>query len=238
MSLIEWLDQTFYDGYSKNWDDKLFRQRILTHLSPSSTILDLGAGAGIVKEMDFRGRAQRICGVDLDPRVVENPMLDEGKLADAGKIPYPDDNFDVVFADNVVEHLDDPTLVFREVARVLKPDGVFLFKTPNRSHYMPTIARSTPHWFHQAFNRRRGRLETDTFPTRYRANGAKAISAVAGRSGLEVDSVELIEGRPEYLRVTVPTYLIGIAYERLVNLSSLLAPFRILLIAQLRKSRN
>ncbi|MEI2780661.1 MAG: hypothetical protein V9H25_05130 [Candidatus Competibacter sp.] len=43
--------------------------------------------------------------------------------------------------------------VFREVARVLKRGGVFLFKTPNKTHYMPTIARLTPHRFHQFVNR-------------------------------------------------------------------------------------
>ena len=55
--------------------------------------------------MNFRGLAARVCGVDLDPRVVDNPMLDEGKIADAGGIPYPDAAFDLVFADNVLEHL-------------------------------------------------------------------------------------------------------------------------------------
>ena len=40
---------------------------------------------------------------------------------------------------------------------------------------------------------------------------------------------------PEYLRVTWPTYLLGAAYERVVNTFDFLAIFRILLIAQLRK---
>jgi SAM-dependent methyltransferase len=141
-TLIEKLDHALYPGYARNWDDQLFRERVLRHLSPpAAVILDLGAGAGIVQQMNFRGHAARICGVDLDPRVVDNPMLDEGKVADAGGIPYPDQTFDVVFADNVLEHLPDPLTVFREIARVLKPGGVFLFKTPNKTHYMPTIAR-------------------------------------------------------------------------------------------------
>lgn len=235
MSFVNWLDRTFYPEFSRNWDDRLFRQRIIARLSKNAVILDLGAGAGIVKEMDFRGMAGRICGVDLDPRVLDNPMLDEGKVGDAGVIPYPDNEFDLVFADNVVEHLDDPVAVFSEVARVLKPGGIFLFKTPNKTHYMPLIARVTPHWFHQFFNRRRGRLETDTFPTRYRANSANAVAQVAARSGLVVSSVATIEGRPEYLRITWPTYLVGIAYERFVNASSALSRFRILLLAELRK---
>ncbi|MFZ1829325.1 MAG: class I SAM-dependent methyltransferase [Candidatus Competibacteraceae bacterium] len=133
-TLIEKLDQTLYPTYARNWDDQLFRERILQRLTPTAVILDLGAGAGIVQQMNFRGLAARVCGVDLDPRVIDNPMLDEGKIADAGGIPYPDATFDLVFADNVLEHLPDPLAVFREIARVLKPGGVFLFKTPNKTH--------------------------------------------------------------------------------------------------------
>ena len=232
--LVEKLDRALYPGFARNWDDQLFRERILQHLTPAAVILDLGAGAGIVQQMDFRGHAARICGVDLDPRVMDNPMLDEGKVADAGGIPYRDNTFDVVFADNVLEHLPDPLAVFREVARVLKR-GVFLFKTPNKTHYMPTIARLTPHRFHQFVNRIRGRAEADTFPTRYRANTYSAVQRLAAASGLTVERLDRIEGRPEYLRMTWPTYLLGAAYERLVNSWDGLALFRVLLVGALRK---
>lgn len=234
-ALIEGIDRWLYADYRRNWDDQRFRERILRHVEPDKTILDLGAGAGIVEAMNFKGLSRRVCGVDLDPRVESNPMLDEGRVADASGIPYPDQAFDVVFADNVVEHLADPLGVFREVHRVLKPGGVFLFKTPNKTHYMPTIARMTPHRFHQFINRMRGRAEADTFPTLYRANTAADVRRLAGEAGFEVLSVERIEGRPEYLRMIWPTYLVGAAYERLVNSTERLAMFRILLIAELRK---
>ena len=90
---------------------------------------------------------------------------------------------------------------------------------------MPTIARLTPHRFHQYVNRRRGRAEVDTFPTRYRANTRPDIVRLADKSGLSVERIELIEGRPEYLRMTWLTYLLGVVYERLVNSTELLARF-------------
>ena len=174
-------------------------------------------------------------GVDLDPRVVDNPFLDQGRVSDAGEIPYPDSSFDVVFSDNVLEHLDKPAEVFLEVARVLKPGGVFMFKTPNKWHYMPTIARLTPHRFHQFVNRIRGRAEVDTFPTRYRANTKSDVTRLAHQTGFSVMSVDRVEGRPEYLRMTALTYFCGMLYERLVNMADFLALFRVLLVGMLQK---
>lgn len=233
--LVARIDRALYPGFERNWDDRLFRERILARLKPDWHVLDLGAGAGIVEQMNFKGLAARVCGVDLDPRVTRNPMLDEGKVSDAGGIPYPDESFDLVFSDNVMEHLADPLAVLCEVRRVLRPGGVLLFKTPNKYHYMPLIARATPHRFHQFVNRLRGRAEVDTFPTLYRANSAGAVRRLAAQAGLEIDQIERIEGRPEYLRMAWPAYLLGAVYERVVNAFGLFAPFRILLVAQLRK---
>jgi SAM-dependent methyltransferase len=198
-------------------------------------VLDVGAGAGIVQEMSFRGKVAHISGIDLDERVLQNPLLDDAKIASAEAIPYPGASFDLVFCDNVLEHLDRPEVVFREVARVLAPGGSFLAKTPNKNHYMPLIAQATPHAFHQFYNRLRGRASADTFPTRYRANSRGAVERLARGAGLRVESIDIVEGRPEYLRLTPPTYLAGYLYERIVNSTPLLEPFRIVMFIHLRK---
>lgn len=208
---------------------------ILERLRPEHTLLDLGAGAGIIAEMNFGDKAARVCGLDPDPRVVENPYLHEAKVGLGEKIPWPDETFDIVIADNVLEHLDNPAQVFREIARVLKPGGRFLFKTPNRRHYMPTIARLTPLAFHRFYNKLRGRASEDTFPTVYKANRPADVLSAARTASMSLTAVELIESRPEYLRINPVTYLAGIAYERLVNMGSLLKNFRVLLIGELTK---
>src|SRR5690348_2212167 len=114
------LDQRWYAGVQDNWDDQLLRDWVIRRLTPQSEVLDLGAGAGIVTQMNFRDLAGKVCGVDLDPRVMDNPYLHDAKVADGGRIPYEDGRFDLVFSDNVLEHLDEPAKVFTEVARVLK----------------------------------------------------------------------------------------------------------------------
>jgi SAM-dependent methyltransferase len=231
---VRWLDNTLYPDYSDNWDDERFREVILKRIRPDMAILDLGAGAGLVKQMNFRGLARVVVGIDPDPRVRENPFLDEAYIGHADRLPFPKHSFDMVFCDNVLEHLDDPQPILREVARVLKPGGLFLAKTPNRAHYMPLIASLTPTSFHRFINRIRGRAPADTFPTRYRINSTAAVRRAAARCGLQVKSIELIEGRPEYLRFNALAYVLGWLYERAVNSTRLFERFRIVLVIELR----
>jgi SAM-dependent methyltransferase len=223
---------------SDNWDDALFRERILAALRPDMVVLDVGAGSGLVPHMNFRGLCAKAVGIDPDERVSENEHLDEARVGFADSLPFDDESFDLVFSDNVLEHLERPERVFSEIRRVLKPGGCFLAKTPNKHHYVAIIATLTPHAFHGFFNAMRGRPRADTFPTRYRANSPGMLRRLAGAAGLEVRSIDLVESRPEYLRISAPTYLVGWVYERIVNSVSWLAPFRVLLIAHLQKPRE
>lgn len=236
--LVAALDQRLYPHHSEKGIHQHFRKRILTLLQPDAVLLDLGAGRGFRPAMNFQGHAARICGVDPDPCVLENSQLDEGKVLDGPTLPYPDGTFDLVVSDNVLEHLEDPVQVFSEVARVLKPGGRFLSKTPNRWHYVAIIASATPDAFHRFYNQRLGRDAEDTYPTLYRANSARDVRRIAAASGLEVADIEHFEGRPDYLRISAPTYLAGWIYERLVNSTEVLKGLRVVLIAELRKPNS
>lgn len=233
--LTEWMDRTFYPGFDGFWDDTLFRTYIEKVLREDHDVLDLGAGRGVLPQMNFRGRAKRVCGVDPDEAVSANSFLDEARVGAGEVIPYPDASFDVVFADNVLEHLVDPAAVFREVARVLRPGGAFLAKTPNKLHYVSIGARLTSQSFHERWNRMRGLGRINSFPTAYLANTPRRIERLAVQSGLTVQEIAAVEGRPEYLRFAAPLYLAGCAYERLVNSLPALARFRVVIIAVLRK---
>jgi SAM-dependent methyltransferase len=51
----------------------------------------------------------------------------EGRVADAERLPYGDDEFDLVIGHAVLHHIPDVELALREVLRVLKPGGRFVF---------------------------------------------------------------------------------------------------------------
>jgi SAM-dependent methyltransferase len=237
-TVVDWMDRALYPSFAHRWDDELLRREILDVLRSHHHVLDIGAGAGIVEQMHFKGLASKVCGIDLVEAVLRNPHLDEARVASAEDIPYPDGSFDVAFADNVVEHLAHPVRVFREAVRVLRPGGHFFVKTPNRWHYMPVIATLTPDWFHRWYHELRGNKEEDVFPTLYRANTAMRLRELASRVGLDVVHTTTYEGRPEYLRVTAPSYALGWAYERMVNRFDALKQARILLIGHFRKDAS
>ena len=238
-SLTRWMDRTLYPAHANNWDDEHFRTLLLRRMRADSVCLDYGAGRGNVRQMNFRGIAAHVAGIDPEEAVMQNPFLDEAAVFDvkSNRIPHADDRFDLVFADNVMEHVADPAAALREIGRVLKPGGLFLAKTPNKWHYMPIIARLTPIAFHRFYNRLRGREVADTFPTLYRCNTASAVQAHARAAGLTVRSVKMVEGRPEYLRLTAPTYFAGYLFERIVNAASWLSWARCVMVFELERAR-
>ena len=235
MAVREWIDRTLYPGHGDRWDFPLFRAEVESTLKKTDVLLDLGAGAGLSTWMNFKGKVTKVWGIDPDPRVLTNRFLDEASVGTGEALPFVDGQFDVVIAHNVLEHLVHPKKVFQEVSRVLKPGGIFLVKTPNRWHYVPVVARLTPHWFHRWYYSLKGNAEDDAFPTLYRCNSVRVLETLAQESGLDVISISRTEGRPEYLRIFWPLYLIGVLYERLVNSLRPLRRFRVLLIGKFQK---
>ncbi len=119
-------------------------QRIEKYV-PKGTLLDVGAGVGLFLN-EARQRGWSIAGVELSQAAVNtaesqfNIHLIQGditRLAD-----YPDASFDVVTAFDVAEHLESPTLLFREAHRLLRPHGLFIWTTPNYDSLARRLLRS------------------------------------------------------------------------------------------------
>lgn len=232
---VRCLQERFYpDGVERDPVAR-FARRVEGLVTPTDVVLDLGAGAGELNSYQLRGRVRCLVGVDVDPRVGTNPLLDAGVRADIGLLPFRDDSFDVVFSIYVLEHVEHPTELVSQIARVLRPGGICVMLTPNVFHYVTVLARLTPTGFHKWVNEKRGRSADDTFPTLYRLNSRRALGKAFGAAGLVRVSIDLIEVQPNYLKFNSLAYALGVAYERLVNSTELLAALRVNLIAVFRK---
>ena len=108
---------------------------------------------------------------------------------------------------DVLEHLEFPQLDLAEIGRVLKPNGVFVFITPNKRHPLA--------WLNQTLGRFSavqdrlvaqlyGRAAADTFPTWYRVNSQSQIKnhikTISNKSSFEfkIDQLHFIPD-PTYL---------------------------------------
>lgn len=220
--IVSYFDKVLYGKYQDKWDDKLLRDQLLEILRPEHVVLEIGAGRGRVQEMNFKGHVKKMVGIDPDPRIRENPFLDEAYKGLADYMPFFEDNFfDLAFCNNVLEHVEFPDKFYKEIARVIKPRGSFVSKTPNKFYYVSIISALTPDSFHKFINGKRGRNESDTFPIFYRANTMERQNSYLDRNGLAVVKVSCFEGRPEYMRIFFPLYILGYLFERVVNLLNL-----------------
>jgi 2-polyprenyl-6-hydroxyphenyl methylase / 3-demethylubiquinone-9 3-methyltransferase len=102
------------------------------------TALDVGCGAGLLCEPLARMGAS-VTGVDAAPENIEAAMAHAaqsglsidyraGEIAEQGL-----GQFNVVTSMEVVEHVTDPAAFIAELAAHLKPDGLMLLSTPNRT---------------------------------------------------------------------------------------------------------
>lgn len=238
MLTVSWWRKALYPQPEQHDPLTHFLAAMEREIRPDMTILDIGAGAGELNGYNYRGRVKRVVGIDLDPRVTENPLLDHGVVGSAYELPFADNSFDLAFCIYVLEHIDKAQCFADEVARVLKPGGVFLCLTPNKFHYVPLIASMTPHSFHEWYNRWRGRADEDTFPTCYRLNSRGDMRRHFGTAGFDRCDMEMVEAPPNYLMFSVPTFLAGAAYQRVVGGTRLLQDLRVNIIGRFQKAQS
>jgi SAM-dependent methyltransferase len=99
----------------------------------SGSVIDLGCGAGdsVVQFRDVNSSVRWV-GVDVErsPEVASRRRTDaEFVTFDGVHLPFEDGSFDAVYCKQVLEHVGEPGALLTEVARVLRPGGVFAGST-------------------------------------------------------------------------------------------------------------
>jgi SAM-dependent methyltransferase len=106
----------------------------LGRLEPGERVLDLGSGAGTdsLVAAQMVGEGGRVTGIDMTPEMlaksraaaiemgIENVEFLE---AEAERLPFADESFDVVISNGVIDLIPDKEAVFSELHRVLRPGG-------------------------------------------------------------------------------------------------------------------
>ncbi|MBY0383839.1 methyltransferase domain-containing protein [bacterium] len=112
---------------------------IKTYGPENGQLLDFGAGQGdFLKNMKRAAFQFMYHGVDLMYSKVEGVnwyVQDLNK-----KLQFKDGQFDVVTCIEVIEHLENPRKIIRELSRALKPEGLLVITTPNNESWRSIIS--------------------------------------------------------------------------------------------------
>lgn len=148
-------DLAIYDAVAGQWWDGETRWlRVLSNMVPARLrhfereidgwegrdVLDLGCAGGFMAEAIAR-KGARVTGIDPASDAVASARAhaaaeDLAIRYDVGvgeALPYENDSFDYVVCVDVLEHVESVSQTIAEVARVLRPGGVFCFDTINRN---------------------------------------------------------------------------------------------------------
>ncbi|HEX3556141.1 MAG TPA: bifunctional 2-polyprenyl-6-hydroxyphenol methylase/3-demethylubiquinol 3-O-methyltransferase UbiG [Thermoanaerobaculia bacterium] len=153
------VDNHLYDTMANSWWDESgflhvlrglnparfgYMRRVLTEdlgLDPRGRkTLDVGCGGGILAE-EFARLGCDVTGVDPSEQSLEAARAHarhEGLAIDYRRaigeaLPFPDASFELAYCCDVLEHVNDLRRVVAEIARVLRPGGLFFYDTINRT---------------------------------------------------------------------------------------------------------
>lgn len=129
-------DNRYFESISDGWNKisyEVIKAEIMDDCrlkNNNSVVLDIGCGVGLYNPTLIKDGNEYI-GIDLSECAV-TIARDKGYNAICGlaeKIPLGNETVDYVFSTEVIEHVDDPGLMLKEIKRVLKPGGSCLITT-------------------------------------------------------------------------------------------------------------
>jgi ubiquinone/menaquinone biosynthesis C-methylase UbiE len=109
------------------------RELVRQAVAIDARVLDIGTSTGanlrMLRDLGFH----QVTGLDKSDdaiRFCDEKGLGHVEKGDVCALPFPDSNFDLVLATDIIEHVDDDDRALMEIARVLKPGGRLLVTAP------------------------------------------------------------------------------------------------------------
>lgn len=164
------INNDFYDLYGERWytaqDDPVGLLRaegrtlnpwVLAEIRTvypgrAVRVLDVGCGGGFLAN-ELARNGLRVTGIDASERSLDVARAHDNtgsvvyQPGNALNLEFPDQSFEVVCAMDFLEHVEHPTQVLSEAARVLMSGGLFFFHTFNRNFLSWLVVIKGVEWF-------------------------------------------------------------------------------------------
>ncbi|OGS21266.1 MAG: hypothetical protein A2252_08350 [Elusimicrobia bacterium RIFOXYA2_FULL_39_19] len=121
------------DNQQIRWPQRIF---LNTGTPGKGDLLDVGCNTGLFLTEALKS-GYNVTGIDFDHNAIsiakQNPLLKEIYLSTLDNfIPKTNIKYDIVTLFDVLEHLDDVKVIFKQLKTILKPGGYLVLSIPNR----------------------------------------------------------------------------------------------------------
>ena len=224
---------------SETHPNQILEAEVEARVRPDSAVLDIGCGRTAPNLRKLIGKAKTLYGIDVIDFTTEHPEMALFKNDVGAMTDIPDESIDIAYSRAVMEHIDNPDEAFAELARVLKPGGVYIFVTPSVYDYGSIIARIVPNRFHgKIVNAVEGRAEEDVFPTVYACNSLGLLRKQVARAGLRIETGRYIGQYPSYFYFNRVLFWAGSLYQKAIEKFELTQPLQGWIYCVVEKPEN
>jgi len=106
-------------------------------------VLEVGCGNGVLSSYLAEKYGWNVTGIDIDPEQIKIAKMDYEEKdnlkfieADASKLPYGNNEFDLVLSFDVLHHIPNWVITIEEINRVLKPNGFYVLSDLAFSNFL------------------------------------------------------------------------------------------------------